>query len=109
MEYKILNIKGALLDKVQLENYLEKIASDHILKRKSEKYTYPIPRLKENLEVITQIYELLTEHIKLKIPIHPAGEWILDNYYIIEETAKAIVKDITLKKYINFPSISNGI
>ena len=108
MEYKILNIKGALLDKVQLENYLEKIASDHILKRKSEKYTYPIPRLKENLEVITQIYELLTEHIKLKIPIHPAGEWILDNYYIIEETAKAIVKDITLKKYINFPGISNG-
>ena len=88
-DYKILNIKGTLLDKVQLESYLEKIASDNILQAKSSKETYPIPRLKENYEIITQIYELLTEHIKLKIPIHPAGEWILDNYYIIEE---AVIK-----------------
>ena len=107
-DYKVLNIKGALLDKVQLENYLEKIASDHVLQIKSNKETYPIPRLKENYEVITQIYELLTEHIKLQIPIHPAGEWILDNYYIIEEAVKSIVKDITLKKYINFPGIATG-
>ena len=84
-DYKILNIKGALLDKNQLENYLEKIASDYAIQPKSNKETYPIPRLKENFEIITQIYELLTEHIKLKIPIHPAGEWILDNYYVIEE------------------------
>lgn len=107
-DYKVLNIKGALLDKVQLENYLEKIASDNVLQAKSNKETYPIPRLKENYEIITQIYELLTEHIKLKIPIHPAGEWILDNYYIIEETVKSIVKDVTLKKYINFPGIATG-
>ena len=107
-DYKILNIKGTLLDKVQLESYLEKIASDNILQAKSSKETYPIPRLKENYEIITQIYELLTEHIKLKIPIHPAGEWILDNYYIIEEAVKSIVKDITLKKYTNFPGITTG-
>jgi cyclic beta-1,2-glucan synthetase len=107
-DYKVLNIKGALLDKAQLENYLEKIASDHVLQIKSSKETYPIPRLKENYEVITQIYELLTEHIKLKIPIHPAGEWILDNYYIIEETVKSIIKDINIKKYTNFPGIANG-
>ena len=107
-DYKILNIKGTLLDKVQLESYLEKIASDNILQAKSSKETYPIPRLKENYEIITQIYELLTEHIKLKIPIHPAGEWILDNYYIIEEAVKSIVKDITLKKYTNFPGIATG-
>ena len=107
-DYKILNIKGALLDKNQLENYLEKIASDYAIQPKSNKETYPIPRLKENFEIITQIYELLTEHIKLKIPIHPAGEWILDNYYVIEEAVKSIVKDITLKKYINFPGIATG-
>ena len=107
-DYKILNIKGALLDKNQLENYLEKIASYYAIQPKSNKETYPIPRLKENFEIITQIYELLTEHIKLKIPIHPAGEWILDNYYVIEEAVKSIVKDITIKKYINFPGIATG-
>ncbi len=61
--------------------------------------TYPIPRLKENFEIITQVYQVLNEHIKLKIPIHPAGEWILDNYYVIDQTVKNIKQELTLKKY----------
>ena len=108
MNYKILNIKGALLDTQQLEDYLRKIASGHVLQDKSNKYTYPIPRLKENFEFITEVYNLLNEHIKLKLPIHPAGEWILDNFYIIDETVKIVTKELTLKKYTNFLGIANG-
>lgn len=105
---KILNIKGALLDKYQLENYLEKIASDHILQDKAEKVTYPIPRLEDNFNFITGTYELLNSHLKMGINIHPAGEWLLDNYYIIEETVKMIVKDLTLAKYKNFVALASG-
>ena len=108
MNYKILNIKGALLDTQQLEDYLRKIASGHVLQDKSNKYTYPIPRLKENFKFITEVYNLLNEHIKLKLPIHPAGEWILDNFYIIDETVKTVTKELTLKKYTNFLGIANG-
>ncbi len=107
--YRVLNIKGALLDKQQLEKYLEKIASDHILQNKSAKDTYPIPRMTENFEVITEVYHILNEHLKLNIPIHPAGEWILDNYYAIEETVKTIQKEMTLKKYKKFLAIGNGV
>ncbi len=107
--YRILNTKGILLDKYQLEKYLEKLASDHVLKDKSDKNTYPIPRLISNFEVITTVYNLLNEHIKLKIPIHPAGEWLLDNYYVIEEVVKSIEKDLTPKKYANFLGIANGV
>ena len=106
--YKILNAKGAVLDKFGLEKYLEKLASDHILKEKSDKNTYPVPRMMDNFEVITMVYNLLNEQIKLKIPIHPAGEWLLDNYYVIEETVKGIEKELTLKKYRNFLGIANG-
>lgn len=105
---KILNIKGALLDKNQLENYLEKIASDHILQDKSSKDTYPIKRLEDNFKTITKTYELLNLHLKQGINIHPAGEWLLDNYYIIEETVKTIQKDLTMKKYTNFPGLASG-
>ena len=105
---KFLSIKGAVLDKIQLENYLEKVASDHVLKKYSDKNTYPIPRMLENFDTITAVYNVLSEHIKLKIPIHPAGEWILDNLYIIEEAIKNICKDLTLKKYTNFLGIANG-
>ena len=107
--YRILNTKSAVLDKYQLEKYLEKLASDHVLKEKSDRNTYPIPRMQENFAIITEVYNLLNEHIKLKIPIHPAGEWLLDNYYVIEETVKSIEKELTLKKYTNFLGIANGV
>ncbi len=105
---KVLNIKGALLDKNQLESYLEKIASDHVLQEKSKKETYPIPRLEENFKFITNTYEILNSHLKMGINIHPAGEWLLDNYYIIEESVKSIKKELTLKNYQNLIGIANG-
>ena len=69
---KSISIKGAVLDKYQLEKYMEKLGTDHILKYNSSRLTYPIPRVKENFKVITDTYNLLNEHIKLGIAIHPA-------------------------------------
>ncbi len=105
---KILKINGTLLDKRQLENHLQKIASNHNLVNQSQKETYPVPQMVENFKVIEQVYNLLNEHLKLGISIHPAGEWLLDNLYIIEETVKQIEKDLTLKKYTNFVGIASG-
>ena len=105
---KILKIDGTILDKKQLENHLQKIASNHNLVNKPSKETYPIPQLIENYETIKMVYNLLNEHVKLGMTTHPAGEWLLDNFYIIEETVKQIQKELTLKKYMNFLGIANG-
>ncbi len=107
-KYQKLNIEGAILDEEQLKKHLEKIAMQHILKSKSNKSTYPIPQLLDNYVKIKNVYNLLNEHIKLGINIHPAGEWILDNFYIIEESVRQIEKEITIKKYTNFVGIQNG-
>lgn len=106
--YKELNIKGVILNKEQLKSYLENIASDHTLKENSAKETYPVPRLIDNFEYITRTYDMLNQHLKLGINIHQAGEWILDNYYVIEETVKEVRKNLPLKKYVNFIGISSG-
>ena len=87
---------------------MQKLASDHVLKNKSDKNTYPVPRVKENYEYIYMVFKLLNEHLKIGIPIHPAGEWILDNFYIIEKTVKTIVKGLPIKKYTNFIGLENG-
>ena len=99
---RILQIDGAILDKNQLEKHLENIAITHNLKEKSQKQTYPIPRLIENYEVIKEVYNLLNKNLKQDITIHPAGEWLLDNFYIIEQAVKQIKKDLSLKRYTNF-------
>ena len=102
------NVNGIVLDKNQLQKYLENLASEHILCSKSSKETYPIPRLKDNFSYITKTYDILNVNLKTGVQIHPAGEWLLDNYYIIEETVKGIVKELPLKKYRNFVGIANG-
>ena len=53
---KFLNIKGVLLDRLQLESYMENIASEHNLQKKSEKKTYPIYRLDSNFKFITKTF-----------------------------------------------------
>ena len=45
----------------EYQEYIEKFASDNILASNSEIDTYPIPRMMENFEFITKVYNLLNE------------------------------------------------
>ena len=103
-----LNIRGTLLDRNQLAKHIEKIADEHNIKSSSDKDTYPIPVVKENYQFILDTYKLLDKHMKLGIKIHSAGEWLLDNFYIIEETVKLIEKEMPLKKYKAMVGLSSG-
>ena len=107
-KYKYLNIKGTNLEEGQLEKYLKQIAEEHIISKNSEKVTYPINKVEENFKVILKTYELLNEHLRLGIKVHSAGEWLLDNFYVIEETVKNIEKSLTMKKYTKLPGIANN-
>ena len=105
---RYLNIKGTNLNREQLQSYMEKIAVSYEISPTSDIKTYPINRLQENFKFIQKTYNILNEHIKRKISIHPAGEWLLDNFYIIEETVKNITNTLSEKKYKKFQGISNG-
>lgn len=108
-KYRYLNTKGTVLDNDRLQNYMERVAISHDINRNSKKNTYPIPRLKDNFKFIEKTYNLLNENIKLGINTVSAGEWLLDNFYIIEETYKTICMEMNLKKYKSFPGIANGM
>lgn len=106
--YRELNISGTILDTAQLEKYMEKIASEHNICNHSDSNTYPLDSLKNNYHIILETYNLLSKHIKMGIKIHSAGEWILDNFYIIEENVKSIQKDLSQKKYRQMLGLTNG-
>jgi len=108
MVFKTLNISGALLDEKQLLKHIEDVANNQNIKMFSNKDTYPIYSLNQNYKFILETYQILNEHVKLGIKIHSAGEWILDNFYIIEETVKAIRKELKYSKYHKMIGISAG-
>jgi hypothetical protein len=39
----------------------------------------------------------------------PASEWLMDNFYIIEEHAKQIKHDFNKQQYKKLPVIQNGV
>ena len=65
-------------------------------------------RLEENEKVLCAINELLNETENGKRRVSPAGEWILDNYYLIEEQIRLAQKCLP-KTYIReLPYLLSG-
>ena len=61
--------------------------------------------LNKDFAAIFNIYKKLNENKTLMIP---ASEWLLDNFYIIEEHAKQIKRDFNKKIYKNLPMVDSG-
>jgi cyclic beta-1,2-glucan synthetase len=80
-------LRSELLTAEQMEQYARQLASHHSItdEQAPEKL---LRRLDENGEVLFRVTALLHESVREKRPITPAGEWLLDNFYLIEEEIK---------------------
>lgn len=90
-----------------MENYAKKLALDYKIMSKSNSKTYPIKKMLTDFEYIGKTYDILNESIANGVSIPPSGEWILDNYYLIEEQANSLKKELSISKYKKLPSINN--
>jgi cellobiose phosphorylase len=80
-------IKAELFSAEQMERYGQKLAHSHKLSSKKLPY-YLLKRLEDNESVITSNCYLLNAGDKAAMT--PAGEWLLDNYYLIEEQIRVV-------------------
>lgn len=81
------SLRAELFSSLQMERYGLKLARSHKLSPDRLPY-YLLKRLDNNETVITQnCYQL---NIGKKASIMPAGEWLLDNYYLIEEQIRIV-------------------
>ena len=89
-----------------MENFAKKLAINNKIQKKSNEKTFPIVNLNKKLELIEKAYNILNESIFLNVPIPPSGEWLLDNYYLVEEQFNSIKNELSLEKYKELPSIN---
>jgi cyclic beta-1,2-glucan synthetase len=77
-------LRAELFSAEQIEVYAKKLARNHTLisAQPSEQL---LKRLAENEDALLEVHALLTESVKANHRIVPAGEWLLDNFYLIEE------------------------
>ena len=66
------------------------------------------PRLRENENILGEAFRYLTGEVQKKKPINPAGEWLLDSYYVVEEQLRDIKRFLPHDFYNELPKLSEG-
>ena len=65
-------------------------------------------RLSDNEEMLLEVHELLTNALKANRRIIPAGEWLLDNFYLIQEQIRMGEKHLPKGYSEDLPRLTNG-
>ncbi len=67
-----------------------------------------LSRLADNEKILIEVRDLLAEAIKTNRRITPAGEWLLDNFYLIEEQIILAKKHFPKGYSQGLPRLANG-
>ncbi len=102
-----LPLRSELFSADQMEQHGKILAGLHKLsvRRAADKL---LPRLSENEAILTSVCNLLAETVNANRPITPAGEWLLDNFYLIEEQIRTAKKHLPKGYSLELPRLADG-
>ena len=101
-------LRSELFSADQMEQHGKILAKSHTLGSQDSADQQLLIRLAENEIFLLEVHDLLTETIKSGNQVTPAGEWLLDNFYLIEEQIRTGKRHLP-KGYIKeLPLLLNG-
>ena len=100
-------LRAELFSTDQMEQHGKALAGTHALS-KSRPQNRLLLRLDENEQVLLETCNLLTAAVKSKRRIAPAGEWLLDNFYLIEEQIRTARQHLPKGYSRGLPRLAQG-
>ena len=100
-------LRSELLSVDQLDLHAKAVAGWHQVDRKRGPDRL-LPRLADNETVLVQTYKLIAAAIVAKRRIAPASEWLLDNFYLIEEQIQTARRHLPRAYSRELPRLLNG-
>jgi len=100
-------LRAELFSVDQLERHAKAIAAAHRLSTQPVRDTL-LSRLGENERILIQTYDLVAAASAQNRRIEPAAEWLLDNFYLIEEQIRAIRRLLPPAYNRQLPHLSSG-
>ena len=91
-----------------MTKHAEETARNHPAGKPSRSLNWLIRRLNDNYGLIYGIYRDLNRDIRESFPTAPAAEWLLDNFYIIEEQVRLIKRNLSRGRYSRLPVLIKG-
>lgn len=101
-------LRSELFTVQQMEQHASSLAARHMLLTKSRPSEKMLKRLSDNENILMDVHSLLTETVKQNGRINPAGEWLLDNFYLIEEQIYTGKKHLPKGYSKALPQLANG-
>src|SRR6266704_3909880 len=102
-----LPLRSELFSADQMKEHGKTLAGSH--KLSTERNANPLlTRLAENEDVLIGVYGLLTDAVRADRRIAPAGEWLLDNFYLIEEQIRTAKRHLPKSYSRELPRLMNG-
>ena len=100
-------VRAEIFSVERLEQYAQTLAAEHktVLKKGRAQL---LPRLEDNGRKLFAAYRILVEAIRNGRPISPAGEWLVDNFHIVEEQLREIREDLPKSYYHELPKLAVG-
>nr|WP_262901438.1 glycoside hydrolase family 94 protein [Flavihumibacter profundi] len=100
-------LRSELYSADQMEHYGKILAERHALIA-GRAPNILLNRLADNEELLLEVHHLLTDAIKTNQRIIPAGEWLLDNFYLIQEQIRTGKKHLPKGYSENLPRLLRG-
>ena len=100
-------LRAQLFSAEQMERHGKTLAHGHRLHLQPQPDLL-LSRLKENEGLLDDASTLLTRMVQDEVRITPAGEWLLDNYYLIEEQVRTARRHLPRNYSRELPSLSKG-
>ena len=101
-------IRAELLSVERLEHHAESLAATQAVDPQIKRGRPLAPRVFENGRVLLESYTALARAIQQEHTVTPAAEWLLDNFYIVEEQLRDIRADLPPGFYRKLPKLSSG-
>ncbi|MGA7919217.1 MAG: glucoamylase family protein [Candidatus Acidiferrales bacterium] len=101
-------IRSELFSLERLEQHAESLAAAQTVVSNLETGRPLIPRVQENGRVLLEYYRATARAIQSEQAIIPAAEWLVDNFYIVEEQLREIRDDLPPGFYRKLPKLASG-
>jgi cyclic beta-1,2-glucan synthetase len=101
-------IRAELFSPERLEQHGESLAAAQAISIPTDAGRPLIPRVLENGRVLLEYYRSTAEAIQHDQAITPAAEWLVDNFYIVEEQLREIRDDLPPGFYRKLPKLKVG-
>ncbi|MDE2455509.1 MAG: cyclic beta 1-2 glucan synthetase, partial [Burkholderiales bacterium] len=101
-------LRAQLFTADEMEQHGRHLAAGHVLTRARSRDRL-LRRLGDNEKVLTDACTLLAESAEQQRRVTPAGEWLLDNFYLIEEEVRTAKRHLPPGYSRELPRIASGV